>query len=384
MGLIRAFTGAIGGTFADQWKDIFTAGHFNEHVMVSPGVQKHTDNRNRGSNLYGSDNVITNGSKIYVPENTAAFIFSDGGIETVITQPGGYVYQNGESSLLNNEGFKNVFKSAGRRFTYGGINPDDKRIAFINLREIRNIKFGTRGPQVYNDMYYGVDLEIYAYGSFTIQIINPVLFIQNFVPPNVSFYTMDDRNAREQLMSEFLQSFIAALNSLSDKFRISQLPSQSPSLAKEMLNDQLTTGSWIRRFGFRIIQVAVENIEFSDDSRALVREYSERKMNIKAYEDVSQRAANIAAQQNISEGIRENGLGNAGGMIYGMNMAQAMGQSPGLSPDNAVLNTGANQQKQAMSIDDQLDALQKLKALKDQGILTEEEFNTKKKEILGL
>lgn len=28
----------IGGTFADQWKDIITAGHFDEHTVASPGV----------------------------------------------------------------------------------------------------------------------------------------------------------------------------------------------------------------------------------------------------------------------------------------------------------------------------------------------------------
>ena len=44
MGIIRAFTGAIGGTFADQWKDIITAGAFDEHVVVSPGIRKATNN----------------------------------------------------------------------------------------------------------------------------------------------------------------------------------------------------------------------------------------------------------------------------------------------------------------------------------------------------
>lgn len=53
MGIIRAFTGAIGGTFADQWKEIITAGHFNEHTVVSPGLFQHNNNR-RGSNFNSS------------------------------------------------------------------------------------------------------------------------------------------------------------------------------------------------------------------------------------------------------------------------------------------------------------------------------------------
>ena len=76
MAIIKAFAGALGGTFADLWKDIITAGRFDEYVVVAPGVPRGTNN-GRGSNEYGSEGVISNGSHIYVPENTAAFIFSE-------------------------------------------------------------------------------------------------------------------------------------------------------------------------------------------------------------------------------------------------------------------------------------------------------------------
>ena len=372
MGIIRAFAGALGGTFADQWKDIFTAGSFDEHVLVTPGIQKHVDNRGRGSNTHGSDNVITNSSKIYVPENTAAFIFSDGGIETAITEPGGYIYQNGQKSVFNKESFfSSIITQTEKRFEYGGINPDDKRIAFINLREIRDIKFGTRGAQVYNDLFYGVDLEIYAYGSFTIKVTNPILLIKNFIPPNTSFYTMDEPKVRSQITSEFLQSFIVALNSLSDKFRISQLPSQSITIANTIMHDDFNAGTWPSRFGLQIVQAAIENIEFSEESRELVRKFSENKMNLKAYENISQQASNIAAQQKIAQGIQDNGLGTGGGMLFGMNMAQG-------------LTMNAEQKQNTMSLDDQISALQKLKSLVDSGILSQEEFDIKKRQIMGL
>ena len=92
---MRAFTGAISGTFADQWKDIITAGHFDEHTVVFPGVLQQPSN-GRGTYNSATNGVISNGSKIYVPENTAAFIFSQSGIEEVITVAGGYEYQSGQ------------------------------------------------------------------------------------------------------------------------------------------------------------------------------------------------------------------------------------------------------------------------------------------------
>ena len=69
MAIIKAFAGALGGTFADLWKDIITAGRFDEYVVVAPGVPRGTNN-GRGSNEYGSEGVISNGSHIYVPEIT--------------------------------------------------------------------------------------------------------------------------------------------------------------------------------------------------------------------------------------------------------------------------------------------------------------------------
>ena len=371
MGIIKAFSGAISGTFADQWKDIITAGVFDEHVVVSPGMLKSTNN-GRGSNLYGSDGIISNGSKIYIPENTACFIFSQAGIEEIIAEPGGYEYQNGQDSVFNGSGFADaIFGQAKGRFGFGGVSSDNKQVAFINLREIRDIKFGTKGAQVYNDFFYGTDLEIFAYGSFTLRVTDPVRFVRNYVPANTNYYTFDDQKVRSQILAEFLQSFTVALNSLSSTYRISQLPAQANAIANAVANDGDNAGTWEDRFGFRLVKVAIENIEFTEQSRELVRQYSENRMRVKAYDDVSQRASNIAAQQQIAEGIKDNGLGDAGGMVFGMNMAQSLGMA-------------AEQKPSAPSFDEQIEQLKKLKELVDVGILTQEEFDMKKKEIMGL
>lgn len=370
MGIINVFTGSIADTFADQWKDIITAGVFDERTVIVPGVQK-SKNNGRGKNINGSSGIISNGSKIYVPEKTVALIFSDSGIEDIITEAGGYEYQNGKSSIFNDDSIEqSIFKQVKDRIGYGGLSRDEKQITFVNLREIRDIKFGTRGAQVYNDMYYGTDLEIFAYGSFTIQIKDVVKFMRNFVPANVTYYSFDDVQVRSQILSDFLQSFTVVLNSLSSTYRISQLPSQGNAISKMIARDSDNAGTWGERFGFEIVKVSIENIELSEDSRELVKHYSSHKMNIKAYDDVSQKTSNIAAQQKIAQGIQDNGLGDAGGMIFGMNTAQEIGTNA--------------ESKKIMSFDEQIETLRKLKDLMDAGILSEEEFNTKKKEIMGL
>lgn len=373
MGIIKAVSNAVGGTFADQWKDIITAGDFDEHTVVVPGILKNTNN-GRGANLNGSKGIISNGSKIFVPENTAAFIFSQSGIENVITNAGGYEYQDGEASVFNKDGItKSIFKQAVDRIGYGGISSSQKEIAFVNLREIRDIKFGTRGPQVYNDIFYGCDLEIYAYGSFTIKITDAEKFIRNFVPANTTYYSFDDENVRSQVISDFIQSFIVALNSLSDKYRVSQLPSHAFDIALKISEDAYNAGTWCERFGFKIVKISIENIDLSPESRELINQFNSNKMNLKAYDDVSKRASDISAQQKIAEGIQNNGFGDGmGGMIFGMNMAQNLGTK------------AEDKSNRSMSFDEQIETLKKLKDLVDMGVLTQEEFDIKKKEIMGL
>lgn len=381
MGIFDAAFDSLGGVLADQWKDVVTVAPFDEHTAVAPGIRKSSQN-GRGANM-GAEDILSNGSIIFVPENTAAFIFSQAGIEQVITQPGGFEYRDGEASVFDEQDRREkglgkiILDQAVDRIGFSGMSSEEKRVAFVNLREMRGLKFGTRGPLAYNDLFYGTDLEVFSYGSFSVQVSDPELFVRNFVPANVSSYSLDDPQARSQLLSEFLNSFIAAVNSLSVTYRVSQLPSQTNEIAAAISSEDENAGTWPERFGLRLAAVAIENIEFSDESRELVRQFSEKKMGVRAYEDVSQRAANVAAQQMIAQGVRDNGLGDGGGMLFGMNLAQS------LNPQNA--STPSSQgSPSATSLDDQIETLKKLKDLLDLGILSQQEFDAKKREILGL
>ena len=389
MGILDAAFDAFSGTLADQWKDIVTVEEFDERTAVAPGVRKRS-NEGYGYNQ-GQSNLLSNGSIIYVPENTAAFIFSQSGIEDVITMPGGYEYRDGQLSVFDKQSrdesgiVKTLFSQTAQRIGFSGMSADDKRVSFVNLRELRGIKFGTHGPLAYNDLYYETDLEVYAYGLFSIKIVEPVAFVRNFLPANARSYSFNDFESRSQLVAEFLHSFIVALNSLSTEYRISQLPSQAGKIADQIRSEVENAGSWKERYGIELCGVAVENIEFSDDSRELVRSYSEKKMSVRAYEGVSAQAGNMAAQQMIAEGVRENGLSDGGNMLFGLGLAGS------LNPQNASQATEAaapakdvEARPAATSVDDQVETLKKLKELVDMGILTPDEFTAKKKQLLGL
>ena len=71
MGLIKAATGAAGGTLADQWKEFFYSDSLDNDTLMVRG-KKRTDRRS--SNTKGHDNVITNGSGIAVADGQCMMI----------------------------------------------------------------------------------------------------------------------------------------------------------------------------------------------------------------------------------------------------------------------------------------------------------------------
>lgn len=372
MGIVQVIKGSVSETMTSQWKELVRVGEFEEDTAVSPGYI-----------LYGGDKkykkdvgYLTSGSKILVPLNTCAFIFTNGGIEEVIAEPGAYIYEGGQKSIFNRDGIaSSILGQLSDRISFGGTNPNTSQIAFLNLREIRNIKFGTRTPIIYNDIFYGVDLEVIARGNYSIKINDPATFIYDFLPANASSFSFGDFNARSQINSEFLQSFTSSINLFSKEFRISELPSKAKDVVNLILKDESYAGSWLKRFGFELVNIGIDSIDFSEKSKLLINKFSENRMDMLSYENISQTSADIRYKQKIAEGIKDHGLGDGAGMVFAM---------------NDVFNQGENRReensskKTSLSIDEQIETLTKLKKLLDSGILTEEEFALKKKEILGL
>ncbi|PAU70085.1 virion core protein [Bifidobacterium italicum] len=169
------------------------------------------------------------------------------------------------------------------------------------------------------------------------------------------------------------------------------------------MHDAANAGTWESRFGIHLAGIGIESIEFTPESRELVKQYAANRMNVTAYENVSQQASNIAAQQKIAQGVQENGFGDMGGMMLGVGFAQGVNPMTGAMPGqqmgqpvnsaNAAVTPSTAQSDAAaqngsaqpsMSLSDQMEALKNLKELLDAGILTQEEFNLKKRQILGL
>ena len=220
MGFIKAFTGALGGTFADEWKDfIIPRSDATATSGIFHAIRKGTDS-GRGSNTKGSENVITNGTKIVVPEGTALITMQDGMITGCITEPGGFIYQSNDpnsQSFLAGNGLGKSLKASWERFKFGGIPASEQMAVYVNLKEIPGNRFGTQSEIFWDDAFLGTQVGAITRGTYSLKITDPILFVKNFVPaeylrpdsPVFDFADMDNV-AGEQLFNEVVGSLSSA------------------------------------------------------------------------------------------------------------------------------------------------------------------------------
>jgi membrane protease subunit (stomatin/prohibitin family) len=138
MGFIKAFAGAIGGSFADQWKDFFTIpSHIDATVGLCTAVRSGA-NIARSSNTKANDNIITNDSLILIPEGYALITMENGAITGFVSDPGGYQWEsddvNSQSFLSGGGLVDSLIRQSWQRFKFGGT-PGAAQLAFyVNLK----------------------------------------------------------------------------------------------------------------------------------------------------------------------------------------------------------------------------------------------------------
>lgn len=378
MGLVSAGIGAVGGTLADQWVDFFTAPAFDEQTLVAPGILQERNN-GRGSNTRGSTNVVTDGSRVVVPENTAVIVTDGGGIVSVSTEPGYFVLRNdGMPSLFTGSGLrKSLISQSWERFKFGGQPGQQQLIYFVNMREIRNQKFGTPGPLPYKDFSLAPPgssqapvLRLKARGQYSVRIVDPIRFFRNFLPANVRSYSLADNAANSQLTQEFITAFQGAVQSLSRATDIASLAAHGPELASALTNEGGPERSWIERFGLEVVGVSISAIEYDQASLELMDKYNKGVL-------LGGSVGNAYAQATVADSalaMAEGGEGGSGMIGLAMGLGAIGGPVAGLTQPTAPV---------AETMADPVAVLGQLKAMLDQGLISEEQYAAKQQEVLS-
>ena len=349
MGIIRAAINAVTGGLADTWLEVIEPSPMGEHTVIAPGQIVSQNGKNQ--NKKGSSNIVSNGSVIHVYPEQMMILVDGGKIVDYTAEEGYFKVDNSSMPSLFNGQFGDAVKESFSRIKYGGVSSQSQHVFYINLKEIKNLKFGTTSPVQYYDSFYEAELFMRLHGSYSIKITDPFKFYQQVVP--TEYITENKKLDFEgefirQYNEEFITELSTAFNQYSaDGNRISFITSKSKEMAKYM-RDALDD-DWKETRGFEVFSVSMANPSYSDKSQEIIDKRAEMGASVSFLRNGANQQAYMA--QNIAEGINAAGHNEGGAMnaFLGMGMAQNMGgnvlggymQNP-----QYVQSNGAQQQQQ--------------------------------------
>ena len=397
MGLFQAVSGAIGGTLADQWLDFYTVPDgLPATAAVFPAVRR-DQNQGRGANAGASDGVITNGSKIVVPEGYGLVLVEDGAFTGFAAQPGGYVWDSDETasqSVFSGGGLvDSLIKQSWERFKFGGRPGSQQTAIFVTLKELPNNKFGTQSEIYWDDAFLNTQVGAITRGTYTLKITDPLTFIRNFVSAGVITgggvfdFTDIDNPAGEQLFNEVVGSLAPAFsmytNDPAKGNRIARLQQDSVGFAQSLSAAVEENYKWRTDRGLEIVKTAIISIEYDENTRELLK-------NVQRADALSGSRGNSNLQASVAAGIESAGENAGPGGLIGMGMATGgMGlgglqQPTQQAPQQPAAPAAAPAAPAAPAAEDPVAVLKRAKEMLDAGLITQEDYDAAKAKALGL
>jgi membrane protease subunit (stomatin/prohibitin family) len=339
MGFIRAFTGALGGSFANQWLEYMAPpSDMTDHVLLARAVAVkggRSENNDGEENL----NVISNGSKFLVPEGACLITVENGAITGVIAEPGGYTYtteNNPEAkSMFAGDGFfASTFGQSWNQFKFGG-QPGNQQFAFyVNLKDVAGLRYGTQNPIRYKDANYAnTMLAVTSNGTYTIKVVDPILLFKNLIPVDIvsgqgrGKFELggegDEGGVEDSLFAGFVGSLAAALSAFTKGGKsIDDIQGGTVEFAKSMNEAVEANYQWGTKYGLEIVNVQPMGLDWDDQSVELINKFNTGNL--------MQGGVGAAyAQTQIAEGF--NAAGNNGGAGNMMGMGMGVGMMGGMA-----------------------------------------------------
>jgi membrane protease subunit (stomatin/prohibitin family) len=305
------------------------------------------------------------GTQLIVQDSQAAVFYRDGKILDVF---------GAGRHTLTTENIPLLTKLISLPF--GGTSPFQAQVYFISMKKFIDLKWGTKSPINFRDSELSF-VQLRASGKFSIRIKDPRQFMLEIVSTQGLFTT----NEIEDYLRDGIVSRLNTIlgKNLQTVFDLGQYYPQIESGVKAEVMD------FFHSMGIELTDLIIAGIVPPEEVQEKINERSSMGAigNLDAY-------MKFKTAQSIEKAAENEGGGMAGlgaGLGAGMGIAGMMNQSfQNMNQGNNQQQGGNNQggQQQAkMSADEIMSAIEKLGKLKEGGLLTQEEFDSKKKDLLS-
>ncbi|MGS0648493.1 SPFH domain-containing protein [Komagataeibacter melomenusus] len=284
-----------------------------------------------------------------------------------------------------------------RRFIglpFGGRSPFSAEVWFVNKLTNLNIRWGTPEPVYVNDPLYNILIPIRAFGQYGIEVHDSKKFLLKLVGTQNDFTIRSiEEYFRSKIIGKISETLSRSISSRQDSVFgvVSNLDGLSVDLRQAL-------APAFEEYGLSLTQLAIQSINVPDNDpgvQALKSALAEKAaMNIVGYSYQQKRSFDVMETAAGNEGTAGGVMG--AGMGFGMGAAMmppfnhtlaASAQNMNIQDPPAPLAAGAPPPPPAANMAaatmERLKLLRELAQLKTDGILTDAEFETEKRRILG-
>ena len=275
---------------------------------------------------------------------------------------------------------------------FGGNSPFTAEVYFINKSVSMDTKFGLL-PFNMIEPNFRIPVPVTSRGSFAIAVNDSRMFLNKMVGTVTDFET---KTLSQYFRGVIVENTKNAITKIANEQKLS--PLELESIVFEVANAvKGLVASTISEYGLDLRLFNIEAIPIIDDDpkvKKIIEDYqrimaedTQERMRLKRRAD-NLEVYKVERSFDTSEKVAENmggGLGDGGNLIgtmIGMGMVNPLANQMGNIMNTNAQQTNPNPQPQ-VSNDDTIKLLKQLGELKAAGILTEDEFNEKKKELLN-
>ena len=277
---------------------------------------------------------------------------------------------------------------------FGGQSPFKAEVYFINKAVAMDTKFGII-PFNMMEPNFRVPIPITSRGSFAVKIADAKTFLNQIIGTVPDFEADKLTQFFRGIITENIKTAITRISKEQNlnPLELEAIVSEVSGAVKGIISEALAKyGLHLEFFNIEAIPVVDEDPRVKkivDDFHRLMSQDMEERMRLK------RRAENLEVYKvertfDTTEKAAENiggGVGAEGGLlgtVVGLGMAMPIANTMGNLMNNATQNIQQNlNNNSGVNKDEVLKLLKELGDLKTSGILTEDEFTEKKKELLS-
>jgi membrane protease subunit (stomatin/prohibitin family) len=307
-------------------------------------------------------NEIQYGGSLTVRESQMAIFVNEGKVADVFG-PGRYTLTTSTLPVLTYlQNWDKLFQS-----------PFKSDVYFFSTRQQIDQRWGTTQPVTIRDKDFGAE-RLRAFGNYSYRIVDPKLFYSQ-ISGTRDIYTVTDLDG--QLRALMLQHISDAVASSGLAFL--DLAANQVEFANQL---RLATSPSFELIGLRLEGVTLQNISLPEELQKIL----DQKIGMGMVgNDMGKfmQYQTAQAMPKFAEGAGQGGMvGDAMGLGAGVALGQVMANQLSQGLQGASAQPAAAAAPVGVKPDDVMATIEKLADLKAKGILTQEEFDSKKGELL--